>query len=1302
MRRFALLLPAVLIGVLSLTFLLGRPGTPRLQASTHIVGSIYAQMEPATIVTPDPSKPEERYLQYNVTINNIDSWTSVYNIVIQTQAPVAFASVVTDPSCQISGNVATCTVSAPAGSTRSYYFGFLLPESCPSPATVTATVSMSGGAGSLSQNIDSLCSGSSVPETCYIVDGHLGTPDVSGWYIGGSGTWQNGSTSWRMVSNADRTYWQIIGGSSVPFTNFTTNPTRGTWVPASYATGTISVSVCPDTSSSSQAADGADLALTMSAPDTEPTGSEWPVTVTLTNNGPATVTSFTYKVYPSEPGFLTLVSQPPPGCVANATWAGEYDCTDSGTHTPGWTRSYSFTYRAPQAPAQYLHVLGGTIMQSSTTDSMPSNDSASLSMTVTGAGSTCGNGTCDAGERTYIRYVTSLQQPDASGFSQDASYGLAVSAIGDFNRDGIPDMAVATYNHIWINLLDRNGSIIGRKVVGGTFGQARGTSLAFAGYQNSDNIPDLVVGDYLATAGGQPNSGSIWIEFLNTDANVISVSQIYPGAKGFTPSGTVRGFGSAVANVGDMDKNGHDDLAVTDGAGRVWILYLENDTTQGGVRVKQFAEVENFNSMPVRYGWSIASLDGSSYGTSRALAMGALYDSTGGADIGAVHFDTIGIAGNVVKRSLFNAHSDHFPPEIATPASSSVKFGSAVANVGDWNGDGIDDLAVSAMDYQSNKGAVWILYLDGVGLAGEMKTVVVKGYEKLAFDGNQYGLGDQLTGHIGTSLAAINDIDGDGKKELLVGAPGDPNCTHSSGAAWLFFSKRSGTCQSDCTFCGDCEKQASEQCERDNQCAANNACDASQCTCYALPASSSSSSSAAVSSSSSSSAPPPSSSSSVASSSSSSSIHINSSSSVSSSSKSSSSVRSSSSSSSFSPVNCPSGYSCTEQWGSNQCLHGIPECNPGTQRVQMGGTCTLHVGCSGNCWTCVDIASSSASSSSSSIHVNSSSSQGSSSVPVVSSSSSSSIPIVSSSSSSSIPIVWSSSSSSFDDYSSSSRPFVPVFSSSRSSYYYDPFAHISSSAARAVIGLSCTAGKICNAVTVGNGCLPIQRECPPGSESVCSGMCGTVACPGQCCSCRAVARASSSAAIAFTPPSSSSRRSSLPSVSSSLSSSSRPFSIALTDFCGDGVATGNEPCDQGPQNSDTIPNRCRTNCTLPRCGDGVRDSGEECDDGNVIAGDGCDYLCRTELSLIPVPSVLGTEQASAPAHAAPTPVASSSSSAPVTQLVTLPSSVQPVVYQATLQQSGSLGKSGPETVIVMVSGAAAGFAWLRRKRSSKQ
>ena len=64
-------------------------------------------------------------------------------------------------------------------------------------------------------------------------------------------------------------------------------------------------------------------------------------------------------------------------------------------------------------------------------------------------------------------------------------------------------------------------------------------------------------------------------------------------------------------------------------------------------------------------------------------------------------------------------------------------------------------------------------------------------------------------------------------------------------------------------------------------------------------------------------------------------------------------------------------------------------------------------------------------------------------------------------------------------------------------------------------------------------------------------------------------------------------------------------------LCGDGQREGMEECDNGMNNSDTKPDKCRTDCTLPSCGDYVEDSGEECDDGRYNS-DEIPRACRRD------------------------------------------------------------------------------------------
>lgn len=73
-------------------------------------------------------------------------------------------------------------------------------------------------------------------------------------------------------------------------------------------------------------------------------------------------------------------------------------------------------------------------------------------------------------------------------------------------------------------------------------------------------------------------------------------------------------------------------------------------------------------------------------------------------------------------------------------------------------------------------------------------------------------------------------------------------------------------------------------------------------------------------------------------------------------------------------------------------------------------------------------------------------------------------------------------------------------------------------------------------------------------------------------------------------------------------------------YCGDGTVNGPEDCDDGPANSDTEPDACRTTCVDAGCGDGVLDTGETCDDGDDNSDSEAD-ACRTTC----VPASCGDE-----------------------------------------------------------------------------
>jgi cysteine-rich repeat protein len=127
----------------------------------------------------------------------------------------------------------------------------------------------------------------------------------------------------------------------------------------------------------------------------------------------------------------------------------------------------------------------------------------------------------------------------------------------------------------------------------------------------------------------------------------------------------------------------------------------------------------------------------------------------------------------------------------------------------------------------------------------------------------------------------------------------------------------------------------------------------------------------------------------------------------------------------------------------------------------------------------------------------------------------------------------------------------------------------------------------------------------------------------------------------------------------------------FSPFCGNGTLDPGEQCDDGVGNADS-PDRCHMNCSLPRCGDNMLDASEQCDDGNRRDGDGCDRYCRTgEVAASSVPGMS----------------LSSSSRGPI-----LGPDGKPII------DNPPVGDTGPEVLVFMAAGAAAGYAWMRRKK----
>jgi hypothetical protein len=397
----------------------------------------------------------------------------------------------------------------------------------------------------------------------------------------------------------------------------------------------------------------------------------------------------------------------------------------------------------------------------------------------------------------------------SGNLDNEDQFGSAVADLDDLEADGVRDIVTGApfddddgsdKGAIWNLFMDTDGRVdMHQKVSGetGGFGGDLGTEDWFGsavtgiGDLNGDGVFDAVVGAPGGDDGG-PERGEIWVLFLTAEGKAQEWQRIADDGGGF--DGDLDDddrFGSAVADIGDINGDGVRDLAVgapndddgSDNAGAIWILMMNADGRVGGrQKISQTAgRLDGSLSADDNFGAAITGIGDLDGDGTPDLAVGAPGGDDGGTDRGEVWILFLDVEGKVQDKQRIADGGGGFDGDL----NDGDRFGTAVADIGDINDDGIRDLAVGVPnddDGSDNAGAVWILTMEVGGR--------VDGRQKISKDAGGFNGNLSKDDYFGTAIAGIGDLDNNGVPDLAVGAPGDDDGGTDKGAVWVLFMSR--------------------------------------------------------------------------------------------------------------------------------------------------------------------------------------------------------------------------------------------------------------------------------------------------------------------------------------------------------------------------------------------------------------------------------------------------------------------------------------------------------------------------------
>ena len=412
-----------------------------------------------------------------------------------------------------------------------------------------------------------------------------------------------------------------------------------------------------------------------------------------------------------------------------------------------------------------------------------------------------------------------------SGLDSFDNLGRSVSSAGDVNGDGIDDLIIgapyadSAYSYssegeayvvfgsnegfdaeLDLTSLDgTNGFIIPGLDRFGNLGR----SVSSLGDINGDGIDDLIIGapnageitSYYGYYGyyyyNSDSRGEAYIVFGSNEGFDESLDlNALDGSNGFTISGLdpFDDLGEAVSSAGDVNGDGIDDLIIGapfadsgyfySSEGEAYVVFGSNEGFDGSL---------DLTTLDGSNGFIISGLDSfDNLGRSVSSAGDVNGDGIDDLIIGAPNADSGFSYSSEGEAYVVFGSNEGFDSELDLTTLNGTNgftisgidrfdnLGSAVSSAGDFNGDGIDDLLISAPNAGSNNGYYY-------GSNGEGEVYILFGssdnfdadIDLTALDNDDGFIisGIDRFDNLGRSVSSAGDVNGDGFDDLIIGAP---------------------------------------------------------------------------------------------------------------------------------------------------------------------------------------------------------------------------------------------------------------------------------------------------------------------------------------------------------------------------------------------------------------------------------------------------------------------------------------------------------------------------------------------------